>query len=122
MPALSSDQAERDSFFNSLEQRSNRAKESNVGAALYYLHHPLRQSGSIKYLGKSLELLEEIQATGDIFFPQNWLQSIFNYYQDEKAAGIVSAFLQERPDYNPKLKAKVLQAADNLFRARKLLK
>lgn len=122
MPALSSDQAERDRFFSSLEQRGSRTKESNVGAALYYLHHPLRQSGSLKYLGKSLELLEEIQATGDIFFPQNWLQSIFNYYQDEKAAGIVSAFLQERPDYNPKLKAKILQAADNLFRARKLLK
>jgi aminopeptidase N len=122
MPAASSDQAERDRFFKSLEQRENRGKESNVVAALYYLHHPLRQSGSVKYLKKSLELLEEIQSTGDIFFPQNWLQSIFGYYQDGAAATTVTDFLKSRPDYNPKLKAKILQSADNLFRARKLLK
>lgn len=121
MPAVSSDPEERDAFFGRLELRSNRSKEANVGTALYYLHHPLRQQTSIKYLQKSLDLLEEIQATGDIFFPQNWLQSILNYYQDKQAAEIVTGFLTAHPGYNPKLKAKLLQAADNLFRARKLL-
>jgi aminopeptidase N len=121
MPAVSSDPAERDAFFGRLELRSNRSKEANVGTALYYLHHPLRQQTSVKYLQKSLDLLEEIQATGDIFFPQNWLQSILNYYQDKQAAEIVTGFLTAHPGYNPKLKAKLLQAADNLFRARKLL-
>lgn len=122
MPALSSNQAERDDFFKSLEKKSNREKEANVGAALYYLHHPLRQVTSIEYLKKSLELLEEIQSTGDIFFPQNWLQATLSYYQSARAAKIVTDFLKDYPEYNPKLKAKILQAADNLFKARKLLK
>ena len=120
MPAISSDPLERDSFFKSLELKSNRDKESNVATALYYLHHPLRQPESEKYLKKSLEMLEEIQSTGDIFFPQNWLQSIFTYYQSPSAAKIVRDFIKGRPEYNPKLKAKILQTADNLFKAEKL--
>ena len=121
MPALSSNAAERDQFFKSLESKTNRTKEANVVAALYYLHHPLRQASSAKYLKKSLELLEEIQTTGDIFFPQNWLQAILSYYQSAEAASVVTGFLKANPNYNPKLKAKLLQAADNLFRARKLM-
>ena len=122
MPALSNDVAERNRFFKSLALKSNREKESNVGTALYYLHHPLRQSTSLKYLEQSLELLEEIQVTGDIFFPQNWLQSTLGYYQSAEADGIVQKFLKDNSNYNPKLKAKILQAADNLFRATRLLK
>lgn len=121
MPAVSADQKVRDAFFTSLSLRANREKEANVGTALYYLHHPLRQSGSLKYLGSSLEMLEEIQTTGDIFFPQSWLQSIFTFYQSQEAAEIVQIFLKANPNYNPKLKAKILQTTDNLFRARKLL-
>ncbi|WP_316815647.1 M1 family aminopeptidase [Pedobacter nyackensis] len=122
VPALSADVMERDLFFKSLELKANREKESNVGVALYYLHHPLRQSTSVKYLAKSLDLLEEIQVTGDIFFPQSWLQATLGYYQSAEAAGIVRTFIEKHPNYNPKLKAKILQTADNLFRAQKLLK
>lgn len=122
VPAVSADVRVRDAFFNSLEQKSNREKEANVGAALYYLHHPLRQTTSVKYLPKSLALLSEIQTTGDIFFPQNWLQAIFGFYQSAEAAKVVRNFLNQNPGYNPKLKAKILQAADNLFKAERLLK
>lgn len=121
MPSLSADVKQRDHFFKSLELKENREKESNVGAALYYLHHPLRQATSVRYLKKSLDLLEEIQTTGDIFFPQSWLQSTLGYYQSKEAAEIVNEFLKNHPDYNPKLKAKILQAADPLFRAQRLL-
>lgn len=121
-PAVSSNESVRDSFFKGLEQRSNREKEANVATALYYLHHPLRQASSVKYLPESLRLLAEIQTTGDIFFPQNWLQAIFSYYQSAEAAQVVRDFLKQNPDYNPKLKTKILQAADNVFRAAELLK
>ncbi|QJD98383.1 aminopeptidase [Mucilaginibacter robiniae] len=121
MPALSLNVQERDAFFESLKQRQNRAKEAWVVAALGYLHHPLRQSTSEKYLPESLNLLEEIQRTGDVFFPQSWLGAIFSNYQDQQAAQVVRSFLQTHPDYNPKLRDKLLQAADNLFRAQKLL-
>nr|WP_068886601.1 M1 family aminopeptidase [Pedobacter panaciterrae] len=122
MPAVSSSEVKRDAFFKSLELKSNREKESNVGTALYYLHHPLRQATSFKYLAKSLGMLTEIQKTGDIFFPQNWLQTTFGYYQSAEALEVVQDFLEKNPDYNPKLKAKILQCSDNLFRAQKLLK
>ncbi len=116
-PAVSSDLSDRNAFFKRLELKVNREKEANVGVALYYLHHPLRQATSIAYLPKSLEMLSEIQTTGDIFFPQNWLQSTFSYYQSEEAAKMVTDFLKANPDYSPKLKAKILQATDYLYRA-----
>ena len=121
MPAVSSDLAARDAFFESLSLKVNREKEANVGAALYYLHHPLRQASALKYLPKSLDLLSEIQTTGDIFFPQNWLQATLGNYQSKEAADIVRKFLNDNPNYNPKLKAKILQTADNLFKAEQLL-
>ncbi|WP_443945961.1 M1 family metallopeptidase [Pedobacter sp. AW1-32] len=122
MPALSGNVDTRDAFFKSLEQKANRQKEANVTSALYYLHHPLRQSSSIKYLAKSLDLLSEIQRTGDIFFPQNWLSATFGNYQSPEAEKIVHDFLTSHADYNNKLRLKILQSADNLFRANKLIK
>jgi len=121
MPALSLNVQERDNFFNSLADRKNRQKEAWVTAALAYLNHPLRQSTSVKYLPKSLELVEEIQRTGDVFFPQSWLAAIFSSYQTKDAYRVVSDFLKQHPNYNPKLKDKILQATDNLYRAQKML-
>jgi aminopeptidase N len=121
MPALSLDVKERDSFFNSLKDRKNRQKEAWVTTALSYLHHPLRQSTSVQYLGESLDLLAEIQKTGDIFFPQSWLASIFSSYNSEKANTVVQDFLKLHPGYNPKLKDKILQTTDNLRRAQLIM-
>ncbi len=121
-PAVSADQQVRDQFFSSLEQKSNRTKESNVLAALYYLHHPLRQESSVKYLPKSLDMLQEIQVTGDIFFPASWLQATLGSYQSKSAFEMVRTFLDQHKNYNPKLRAKIQQAADNLFRAQRLVK
>jgi aminopeptidase N len=121
MPALSLNVQERDAFFNSLAERKNRAKEAWVTTGLNYLNHPLRQSTSIKYLPKSLELVEEIQRTGDVFFPQSWLSAVFGSYQTKEAYQIVRDFLQRHPGYNPKLKDKILQATDNLYRAQGIL-
>jgi aminopeptidase N len=121
IPALSSDINERDSFFASLADRKNRQKEAWVTTALAYLNHPLRQNTSIKYLPKTLDLVEEIQRTGDVFFPQSWLGAVLGSYQNKEAMQIVSDFLKKHPNYNPKLKAKILQSADNLYRAQTIL-
>ncbi|UOQ55701.1 M1 family aminopeptidase [Hymenobacter cellulosivorans] len=120
MPALAPEASTRDAFFASLAQERNREKEAWVVTALGYLHHPLRATTSEKYLPQSLALLEEIQQTGDIFFPYSWLQATLSSYQTPTAARTVREFLAAHPQYNPKLKAKILQAADDLFRAEKL--
>ena len=121
MPALSPNVERRDAFFASLSDAQNREKEAWVSMALGYLHHPLRAGTSEKYLPQTLTLLEEIQLTGDIFFPQNWLGPSFGMYQSRSVAQLIRRFLADHPGYNPRLKAKILQAADGVFRAEKLL-
>ena len=120
--SLSADTAVRDRFFASLSDPAARRKEAWVLTALSYLHHPLRTAYSEKYLPATLDWLADIQRTGDVFFPQSWLGASFSYYQTASAAQIVTGFLQRHPDYNPRLKAKILQATDNLMRAQKIVR
>lgn len=120
-PALSADQSVRDAFFDSLKEEKNRAVESWVLAALSHLHHPLRRQQSEKYLKLALELMSDIQRTGDIFFPAGWASANFGGYQSTSAASTIRNFLESRPDYNYQLKLKILQGSDPTFRAVKLL-
>jgi aminopeptidase N len=120
LPAVSVDEAVRDKFFASLKDYKNRQHEIWVRTALYYLNHPLRENTSIKYLKPSLEMLGEIQKTGDIFFPKNWLVYTVGRYNSAEAVEIVNDFINENPDYNKNLKAKILQFSDMLFRAQKI--
>jgi aminopeptidase N len=121
-PAVSKDEKIRDAFFASLKEIPVRKKEAWVIDALAYLHHPLRSSTSEKYLKQTLDILEEIQRTNDIFFPGSWLSASFGSYQTKEAGDIVRDFIRSHPGYNPQLKMKILQAADPLFRAEKLLR
>ena len=116
-PSLAADEAVRDAFFASLREPKNRRTENWVKDAVANLHHPSRRQQAEKYLLPSLELLEEIQVTGDIFFPSHWLQSTLANHNSAPAAQTVRQFLAQRPDYNPQLRMKILQAADGLFRA-----
>ncbi len=114
--ALSPDVTRRDSFFNALLHVENRRVEPWVTRALYYLNHPLRQEEALKYIRPSLDILQEIQRTGDIFFPKNWISSCLSGHNSIEAAGYVRQFFKEHPDYPILLKNKVLQSADHLFR------
>ncbi|WP_439106157.1 M1 family metallopeptidase [Congregibacter sp.] len=116
-PALSYDPNIRDAFFESLKAPENRATELWVSDALRRLHDPTRLDQSARYVLPSLELLEEIQVTGDIFFPSAWLNRTLNGHSTPELTTVVREFLRERPDYNPQLRMKILQAADPLFRA-----
>lgn len=116
-PSVAADPALRDAFFESLGEEENRRTESWVVDALGNLHHPSRRGHAEKYLLPSLELLEEIQVTGDIFFPSNWLEATLGNHNSAGAAQTVRQFLAQRPQYNPQLRMKILQAADPLFRA-----
>ncbi|PZX48409.1 M1 family metallopeptidase [Algoriphagus chordae] len=120
-PALSQNESERDALFESFSEASNREKESWVLSASGYIHHPLHQSSAIKHLPLALDLLEDIQKTGDIFFPKRWASVTLGQYTSPDAAKIVSDFLDENPAYNPILKSKILQASDNLMRVQKIV-
>jgi aminopeptidase N len=120
LPSLSSDENIRDGFMKSLLQKENREKEAWVQTALSTIHHPLRQQSATKHLKAVLEKLEEVQLTGDIFFPKGWLASSIGNYSSIEAYAILEEFLEENPDYKPSLLQKILQTTDNLARAQKL--
>ena len=120
MPALSADPADRAAFFASLARVENRRREPWVLDALGYLHHPLRADASARYVGASLELLEEIKRTGDIFFPKRWMDATLGGHRARAVADTVRRFLEDRPGYPPRLRQIVLQSADELFRAARL--
>ena len=114
--AVVSEQAARDSLFCSLLSAENRRIEPWVNQMMYYLNHPLRQGEALKYIIPALEEMEEIQRTGDIFFPKNWVAACLRGHNSGEAAAEVRRFLQQRPDYPQLLKNKILQSADHLLR------
>ncbi len=116
-PALSQEATVRDAFFESLAEEGNRQTEPWVLEALRLLHHPARISEAERYLLPVLELLQEIQVTGDIFFPGEWLRASLARHHSAAAVATVRAFLADHPDYNHQLRMKILQSADALFRA-----
>ena len=118
MPALSADPAERDRWFVALTDVRNRAREPWVLEGVGYLHHPLRADRSRRHVRPSLDLLWEIQKTGDIFFPKRWLDATLGGHSSAEVANTVRAFLENAPAGFPdRLRNITLQSADELFRA-----
>ena len=123
MPALSADPAVREKWFLSLKDVSNRRREPWVLEGLNYLHHPLRAAASEKYVQPGLEMLWEIQKTGDIFFPKRWLDATLGGYQSATVANTVRDFLKNLPaNYPDRLRNITLQSADELYRAAEITK
>jgi aminopeptidase N len=122
LPSLSKDESVRNVFIESLKEEANREKESWVSVGLANVNHPLRHEKAQKYIRFSLDLTEEIQRTGDIFFPKDWLDNTIGKYSSKYAFDEVQRFLKENPNFSPILKRKLFQAADALYRAQNIKK
>ncbi|WP_264535967.1 M1 family aminopeptidase [Flavobacterium sp. N1736] len=122
LPSLSKEESVRNAFMESLKEEKNREKETWVLSALANIHHPLRQESAQKHLRFSLDLTEEIQRTGDIFFPKDWLSGTIGRYSSKYAFDEVQRFLKENPNFSPILKRKLFQATDALYRAQNIKK
>ena len=64
-----------------------------------------------------MEELREVQRTGDIFFPRNWVGALLKGHSSRKAYNEVKRFLDSNPDYPTLLRNKILQAADPLYKS-----
>ena len=115
-PAAHPSQAVRDSVFRSLLSPENRTTEPWVQQSLRLLNHPLRQKEALGYIVPGLDELQEIQRTGDIFFPKNWAVALLSGHDSPEAASLVRSWLSAHPDYPPLLRNKLLQASDRLLR------
>jgi aminopeptidase N len=108
-------------FFESLRDAKNRAHEPWVLEGLTYIHHPLRAAASERFIEPSLEMLREIQRTGDIFFPKRWMDATLSGHTSPTAARTVRAFLASLPaSYPPRLRMTIESSADELFRAARI--
>ena len=114
--AVTPDTVQMDAFFQSLLKAENRRIEPWAASALAYLNHPLRENYSVKYIRPGLEALQEIQRTGDIFFPKNWASALLRNYKSKEAYREIQAFFEAHPQYPSLLKNKILQAAWPLYR------
>lgn len=107
--AALADVSVRDSLFATMLTPEGRRNESRVRSALSLLCHPLRGGEALKYIRPALDVLEDVQRTGDIFFPQNWCSSLLSGQQSPAAREIVERWLDEHRDLDPLLRTKVLQ-------------
>ena len=96
-----------------LSDAKNRRPEPWAATMLGYLCHHTRQTESIDYIYPALDALKEIQRTGDIFFPSNWLKALLGGHHSSKATEDVERFLADNPDYPALLKNKILQNVKN---------
>jgi len=117
LPAVSGTVEGRSAYFESFKAVENRAKENWVITACYYIHHPLRHQQSIKNLWLALELMEEIEKTGDIFFPKAWLDHTLGMYSSPEAMQLFNDYLKSYPDLDSQLKLKLWQSVDDLARS-----
>jgi aminopeptidase N len=117
MPALSADPRVREQAFERFGSVENRRREPWVEESLTYLNHPLREQHARRFVRPALDLLQDVQRTGDIFFPTGWMESVLWGHRSPEVASIVREFLAARPDYPQRLRWTILSTADELFRS-----
>jgi aminopeptidase N len=116
-PALAGDAVVRERSFDRFQNLENRRREPWVLEAQAYLNHPLREQHAKRFIGPSLELLRDIQRTGDIFFPKRWIDATLGGHRSAQAAATVNDFLARELQYPQRLRWTVLTALDEVARA-----
>ncbi len=111
------DKEVRDELFASLMEPANRRPEPWTASLLALLNHHTRQADAVEYIYPALEELQEVQRTGDIFFPRSWVGSLLAGHNSKRALHEVNRFLKDNPDYPTLLRNKIMQAAWHLHRA-----
>lgn len=97
-------------FLSLMDSPQARRPESRVLTSLGLLCDPCRGDERLSYIEPTLEHLEEIQRSGDIFFPASWCKAVLGRQHSAEAYGIVDSWLAEHPAMNPLLVTKVRQA------------
>ena len=115
-PSVSPRKEVRDSVFASLLVAGNRRVEPWASAALSNLNCQLRQKEAVGYIRPALEVLQEVQRTGDIFFPRDWVRALLSGHTSPEAKKEVDDFFATHPDYPVLLSNKIRQQADHLYR------
>ena len=103
-------------LFAELLQPQNRRVEPWARAMLTLLNGPVREPFSNRYLVPGLDALEEVQRTGDIFFPGYWLSSLLSGHRSPEASEMVKSWIEAHPELPTPLMNKLLENAYWLLR------
>ena len=91
--------------------QSSMPPEPWVVQKLALLCNDSRQPQNLLYLKPGLEVLENLQKTGGIFFPSHWLNALLSRRTEAEARREVDRFLREHPNTPPYLMRKIKEAA-----------
>ena len=109
--ACNPDEQLQQQLFDELLRAENRRVEPWARAMLALLNDPTREPYSNRYLEPGLDALEEIQRTGDIFFPGYWLSSLLGGHHSAQAREIVQTWIDAHQSLAPALKNKLMENA-----------
>ena len=109
--ACNPDEMVQQQLFSDLLKVENRRVEPWARTMLALLNDPTREPLSNRYLVPGLDVLEEIQRTGDIFFPGYWLSSLLEGHSSEEARQTVSGWIEAHPMLPAALMNKLLDNA-----------
>ena len=115
MRATHPDVKVRDALFESLLEPENRRPEPWTVTTLGYLNHHLRQEDAVKYIYAGLMEMQEVQRTGDIFFPRNWAGALLGGHSSLEAFREVCRFMEDNRCYPMLLMNKIEQATWGLL-------
>jgi aminopeptidase N len=109
--ACNPDATKRTELFNSLLKPENRQQEPWALHALDLLNADIYESDNLNYITASLNSLQYIQQTSDIFFPGNWIKTVLAHRKNPAAKQAVEKFLATDKKMPENLRNKVLEAA-----------
>ena len=109
--ACNPDEQVQQQLFDDLLKIENRRVEPWSRSLLALLNDPTREPHSNRYLEPGLDALEEIQRTGDIFFPGYWLFNLLDGHQSTEARQIVNSWINTHPTLSPALMNKLKENA-----------
>ena len=107
-----------DELFEELKQKENRHTEPWAQTLLALLNDETREPHNNRYVIPGLDMLEEVQRTGDIFFPGYWVNALLGGHRSLEAKKIVEDFVNSHPEYPQKLMNKLLEAAFGILNKR----
>ena len=103
-------------LFDELLMAENRRVEPWARDMLALLNDPTREPLSNRYLIPGLDALQEVQRTGDIFFPGYWLTGLLSGHHSDEAKALVKQWIGMHADLEPALMNKLKENAYWLLR------
>ena len=98
-------------LFNELLRAENSRVEPWARDMLALLNDPTREPFSNRYIVPGLNALEDVQRTGDIFFPGYWLSGLLFGHHSDEVQTLVKQWIDSHPNLEPALMNKLKENA-----------